>query len=472
MEKRAAIPPGIPPSNPTISYWQNPPPSLANHRTTTELPSSTDILIIGSGITGASLAYHLLDQNSPPSVLLLEARTACSGATGRNGGHTKHAAHHEFLENKDSLGEAEAAKIAIFKYNCMRATHTFSKEHGIECDSWQGDTADVFYHQGHFEKAKKAVSEIRRVLGDHPAARYCIWDAEQTHKNFLVEGAIGAVSYEAGSLWPYKFVIGLLELAVTKGLNLQTETPALKLVSAGPRQGWVVQTPRGHIKARTVLLATNGHTAHLWPALQGIVVPLRGHMTAQRPGSGLPRNGLATTYSFIYDDGYEYMISRPQDSVLTGDVMIGGGSTKAPNAGIGEFGNTDDTSIDPVILNYLNDSAQMRFGSNWGDDSPEGRLCNAWTGIMGYSSDGFPMIGKVPGEDGLYISASFQGSGMVLCFDSARALVNIIHENHEKEIEKWFPKSFLITSERMKLEFRGRLHTTVKPMGLEVKSQA
>lgn len=472
MEERASIPPGLPPLNPTISYWHNAPLGLANHRTTTEVPTSIDVLIIGSGITGASLAYNILSQPIAPSVLMLEARTACSGATGRNGGHTKHAAYREFLDNMRSLGEEEAAKIVRFKTNCMRAVHAFARAHDIECDSWQGDTVDVFYHQGQMERAKKAVGEIKRVLGEEdPAARYEFWDVEEAKREFLVEGSHGAVSYEAGSLWPYKFVTGLLRLAIKQGLNLQTETPAWKIIKREDGQrGWIVHTSRGDVEASKVLLATNGYTAHLCPALQGIIVPLRGHMTAQRPGSGLPNDGLRTTYSFIYDDGYEYMISRPQGTKHAGDIMIGGGSTMTEDKGIREFGTTDDTTTDPTILDYLEHSAKIRFGSNWGKDSPDGRLRNAWTGIMGYSANGFPIVGEL--QDDLYISAAFQGLGMVLCFDSAKALISMMNREDEADLDRWFPKAFRMVANRTKYRFQGRLHTTVVPMDLEVKSQA
>ena len=471
MEERASIRPGLPTPNPTESYWQIPPSSLSNHRTTTGLPGTTDVLIIGSGITGASLAYNILNQSSPPSVLLLEARTTCSGATGRNGGHTKHAAYREFLDNVRDLGEAEAAKILRFKFNCMRRMHQFAKEHSIDCDSWQGDTVDVFYDKGQLEKAKRATKEIKRILGSQePAASYQLWTAGETQKKFLVEGSYGALSYEAGSLWPYKFVVGLLELALKSGLNLQTGTPALQLTREDGKNGWNVHTARGVVKADKVVLATNGYTAHICPSLQGIIVPLRGHMTAQRPGSGLPVHGLATTYSFIYDDGYEYMITRPQGTESAGDIMIGGGSTKGPKKGIREFGTTDDTTIDGIIYDYLKDSAALRFGSSWGEDSPLGRMRNVWTGIMGYSADGFPLVGEVPGQHDLYISASFQGSGMVLCFDSAKALLDLMN-NKDEHLSEWFPNAFRVTDARMNHKFRGRLHTTVAPMDLEVKSQ-
>ena len=472
MEERASIRPGLPLPNPTISYWQDPPSRFSNHRTTPELPRTVDTLIIGSGITGTTLAYRILSQPSPPSVVLLEARTACSGATGRNGGHTKCVAYREILDNIEDFGEEEAAKVARFGYNCMRNVHAFAREHGIECDSWQGDTVDVIYDQGQWNKAHKAVAELKRVLGDDElATQYKFWEAEEAENKFLAQGSLGAVSYEGGSLSAYKFVIGVLVLALGKGLNLQTETPALKIRKReSGHRGWIVETPRGAIEAEKVVLATNGYTAHLYPPLQGVIVPLRGHMTAQRPGSGLPKDGLATTYSFIYGDGYDYMISRPQGSIFAGDIMIGGGATKGPDEGLYEYGTRDDTATDAVILKYVENSAAERFGSNWGRDHLEGRLRKAWTGIMGYSSDGFPLIGQMPGEHDLYIAASFQGSGMVLCFESTRALLEIMNQDDEA-LDQWFPKAFRITRDRMKRKFGGRLHAAVLPIDLEMKSQ-
>lgn len=471
MEHRASIPVDLPPQNPTTSYWQDPPSPLSAHRTTPFLPSTASIVIVGSGITGASLAYDILKQPNPPSVLMLEARTACSGATGRNGGHTKGASYRAFVDNIRTLGEDEAARIARLEYNCMKSVHVFAREHKIECDSWEGDTVDIIYDDRQWKDAKTAVSEIRRLLGPKdPAAQYTFWNQEETENIFLTKGAIGAVSYEAGSLSAYKFVMGMLELSLEKGLNLQTETPVLRIGKREDgRSEWIVQTSRGEIEAGKVILATNGYTARLYPKFQGIIVPLRGHMTVQRPGSGLPRTGLSGTYSFIYDNGYEYMIPRPQGSKFAGDIAIGGGLAKAASEGIYEYGTVDDTTTDPVILDYLRNSTVKYFGSNWGNDDPEGRIRKAWTGIMGYSADGFPIVGQVPNEDELYIAASFQGLGMVLCFYSAKALVQMMNKIDEKELD-WFPMAFRITKERMSHTFMTKLQM-IAPKDLECRGQ-
>jgi heterodisulfide reductase subunit A-like polyferredoxin len=68
------------------SFWHSEPNEfLIGHRTTEDLPAEADIVIVGSGITGASAARYLSEDERAvgKSIVLLEAREACWGATGR-----------------------------------------------------------------------------------------------------------------------------------------------------------------------------------------------------------------------------------------------------------------------------------------------------------------------------------------------------------------------------------------------------
>lgn len=77
----------LPVDNATVPYWRTELHALDEHRTTEELPEECDIAIIGAGMTGVATAYHVskLTGDKSPSVVILEARQLCSGATGRNG---------------------------------------------------------------------------------------------------------------------------------------------------------------------------------------------------------------------------------------------------------------------------------------------------------------------------------------------------------------------------------------------------
>ncbi|RMZ78481.1 hypothetical protein DV737_g3878, partial [Chaetothyriales sp. CBS 132003] len=425
------------------------------------LPSSADVVIVGSGISGASIAYNLLVEEPETKIVLLEARQAASGASGRNGGHTKTATYRTFLDNVARAGEDDAVKIGRLEYNCMRAVHDFIAEHGIAADSVRCDSVDVFYDEAEFQRAQKSVALMHKLMGtSDPAAAYYFVDAAETAAKYLCANAVGSVKYEAGSLNAYKLTIGILKLALAKGLNLQCNTPALSIAQDDTAR-WTVTTDRGNITTARLVLATNAYTAHLLPELQGTVVPLRGVVTAQRPGLNLPQHGLPTTYSMVYNDGYEYMITRPAGVDFSGDVVIGGGRMKAGRGRNGEeeLGNTDDSVVPAEIESYLVACTEAYFGAdNWGRDHAEGRVRAVWTGIMAISADGFPLVGPVPAKAGLFVDAGFQGHGMVFCLLCSRACTAmILGREHAASLDEWFPTCYRVTAERMQKKFVGPL---------------
>lgn len=86
----------LPTPESTASYWHKEPSKiLLNHRTTEDLPPVVDVVVVGSGIVGAFAAWRLLQyaqdnglsgaRSNVQNVLMLEAREACWGATGRVG---------------------------------------------------------------------------------------------------------------------------------------------------------------------------------------------------------------------------------------------------------------------------------------------------------------------------------------------------------------------------------------------------
>lgn len=461
MEARAIIPPGLPRTLPTTSYWQDPPSDVANLRTTPDLPATADYVIIGSGISGSCIAYNLLTKRPKARMVMLEARLACSGATGRNGGHTKAASYRSFLDHEKELGLVEAIKIARMEYANVMATHAFAREHGVDCASTPCRTVDIIYSQTQLNIGERAIERMRQTMGsDDPAAEYKVCSAEETSKRFLTPGALGAFEYPAGSLNAYAFATGVLKLALGKGLNLQTSTPAESITSstADGRTTWEVVTPRGAISTPQLILATNGYTAHLLPQMQGLIVPLHGQVVAQRPGSELPQTGFEHTFSFIHETGYEYMITRPPGSENEGDIVVGGGLWKLPENGASRYGETDDTILEPTITSYLRQCTTGFFGTNWGQDRPNGRIKKEWSGIMGASADGLPYVGAVPDRTGLWISCAFNGHGMVWCLKAAEALVEMMtgDASTRKVVDHWFPQAAVLSKKRMQMRFTGR----------------
>lgn len=85
------------------SFWHSEPNEfLIGHRTTEKLPAEADVVIVGSGITGTSAARYLAEDERAKgkSIVLLEAREACWGATGRVSRDNSSVEEHELLSSR------------------------------------------------------------------------------------------------------------------------------------------------------------------------------------------------------------------------------------------------------------------------------------------------------------------------------------------------------------------------------------
>jgi choline dehydrogenase-like flavoprotein len=171
LAAKAAQDPGLPVSNPTASYWQIVPHELAYHQSTT-LPSRVDVAIIGSGMTGISTAYHLLQEQPRLRVTVLEARSLTSGATGRNGGHCKEVPYVDYAGLKTKYGTEAAKKIVRFRLAQLDAMLETAKDLGpklldaseLRCV----DSLDVYYDREVFDRMKLRLADY---LADFPEQR-------------------------------------------------------------------------------------------------------------------------------------------------------------------------------------------------------------------------------------------------------------------------------------------------------------
>lgn len=150
------IPQCLPVDNPTQCFWQMEGHDLSNHRSTEELPEHSDIVIIGAGYAGVGTAYHLVQElgDSARSVTILEARSACSGATGRNGGHLRPDLYGHIPTYIDRAGVKAGAEIAEFEIAHVRAMKKFIEEENIDCDFTLARSLDIWCNKEAAEKAK------------------------------------------------------------------------------------------------------------------------------------------------------------------------------------------------------------------------------------------------------------------------------------------------------------------------------
>ncbi|CAL5866140.1 uncharacterized protein PFLUO_LOCUS347 [Penicillium psychrofluorescens] len=478
----------LPVPNPSKSFWQEDPPfpNLVDVQSP-NLPATADVVIIGSGISGASVAYALFKQShknansaSPPKVVVLEARSLCSGATGRNGGHIKFSPYLEYAGLKARFGAKNAKKLVAFQIRHLAVlldlVHKSEKLEISEVREVQ--TVDTFTDEKKWNDAKRMVQDLRQDAPDL-AEDIVVHEGIEACEELQIDPqhCYGIIAYKAGALWPYRFVTALYESllsAYSSTFSIETNTPAteVRVNSDDPRRPFTIHTPRGKITATHVVHATDAFAANLLPGLKGKIFPMRGHMTAQEPGTLFPKLDGSRSWSLIHKRGFDYITQRPGAG---GELMAGGGVVQSPEKGVDEFGIWRDDKSSYSIAAYLHGLLPTIFGAhNWGADNGT-RVKMAWTGCMGFTPDLLPYVGildpkitqrkapsptkegKQPAE---WISAGFQGEGMVLAWLSGIAvgLMLVGGENEVFEeapgipggkISEWLPQEFVCSKRRV-----------------------
>ncbi|KAL1297502.1 hypothetical protein AAFC00_005021 [Neodothiora populina] len=425
-----------------VSFWRGNPHALDDYRSTPDLPAEIDVVIIGAGYAGASTAFHILDQSTnqtPPSVLILEARQACSGATGRNGGHLKPDPYNHVASIAAEYGYEAAAEVANFEASHVPALKAFIEKEEIDCDFVVTRAIDVQLSSAHRERLKAGYEKLLHAGVE--ATKNVFYASESTAEGLSgVKGAKGCFSYPAGHLWPYKLITGILARVLARGVNLQTHTPVSAVSEQQDESGrWVVQTPRGTVRAKNIVFATNAYTSSILPQYKNKIVPVRG--ICSRIVVPDPAPLLSFTYTLRWGPVmYDYLIPRAD-----GSIVVGGARTAYLENLDSWYNNADDSKVIESAKSYFDGYMQRNF-RGW--ENSGAKTNQVWTGIMGYSSDSLPHIGKVPGKSGQFILAGFTGHGMPEIFLSAKGVAAML-VNDTSFGETGIPRLYKTTQARL-----------------------
>lgn len=264
-----------------------------------------------------------------------------------------------------------------------------------------------------------------------------------------------------------------------ESITIETTTPVTSIGTStdGPLGfPYVVHTPRGDVRVRQVVHATNAFASHLVPGLRSKITGVRAHMSAQRPGDQFPNCRGDRSWSVIYGDGFDYVTQRPSVAgEPQGHVMLGGGFVRSPKQGIDQVGRYDDGAcVDALTVSHISGIFPAIFSPKWGKGSAVEQL---WSGILGMTGDMLPFVGRLDegltcrkvlnvegtdkSEPGEWIVAGFTGEGMVWAWLSGMALGIMMAGTAEEDLPEvpgrpsgklteWFPEELSVTHARIR----------------------
>lgn len=341
-----------------------------------------DVIVVGGGVTGTSIAYRLSQDGR--KVLLLERRGICSGASGRNGGMTG------VGSSMHSLSAAGRAVYAITLTN-MSILKQLPEEIGASFDLKLPGSMDIITNEAQLAHLTEAVTEQRKA-----GIPVELIDGDDARRLMPALGpkVLGAsYAQDRGHLWPFALVNGFAEAARRRGAEIRTWTPVERLAFDGGRVGGVV-VGGSVIPAGEVVLATNAYTPELLPDLPaGAIVPARGQILVTQPLPPL----LTTTFGTNFDK--EYGRQTP-----TGQLLCGGFRRLDEAEGLGTY---DERVTAPVLSGIARCLTEL-FPALRGNGV---KVMRAWAGIMGFTADGLPLIGRYAPAPGLTVAAGFNGGG-------------------------------------------------------------
>lgn len=428
-----------------ISYWAKEPSSLANYQSSSELPEFSDVVIIGSGFSGASIAYFLSQLRPDLSITILEGRQSCSGASGRNGGH---------LAPNVVSGDRKVHDFEQMNYDAL---YQLIDQNKIDClvGDKETDGYMVYDRQDSFINAQQRIGELyRQETKNIDKIRLRSSDSILSIKGQV---SSGIVCRRASPINPYKLVNWILANCVVRNVALHTHTMVSKIITQTTENH--IYTNRGIIKARSVIVATNAYTSALLPAVK--IVPTRGQVlrwevsqsqvdsilkqhdaaggdAAAAASGGICSDGACTDrVSIVMDTADVYMSIFP--TTRGGDkysVVLGGARKYHLNL---QTGITDDNHTSPAITAFLKQIALNRLNISH-------EPIDQWTGIMGFTDTGEPTIGQY--QESVYVISGFNGHGMTRIFLSAKALVMRYFNNNDGDVDgdwpQWFPDHYII----------------------------
>jgi gamma-glutamylputrescine oxidase len=352
-----------------------------------------DVAVVGGGITGCSCALALAQAGR--KVRLFEAREVAGGASGRNGGFALRGGAAPYPVLAASIGEEPTASL-------WRWTEAALVELASLAD-------DAFRATGSLRLAvdEEEREELRQEYESLRTAGFAAEWREPLPSPLTGRYPAALFHPPDGVLQPARLVRRIARRAAEAGVEIHEHTRVESLADAN---------------ASTVVVATDGYPSGLLGQLEGLIVPTRGQVVATEPIEELlfeiPHYGR---------HGFDYWHQR-----LDGRIVAGGFRDVSLDT---EF--TAEEATTEIVQNALERFVEEHVGRPL-------RIDYRWAGIFGMVFDFLPVVGRVPGADGLWVAGGYSGHGNVLGFACGRLVARAILGEDDPKLALFDPARLLV----------------------------
>jgi len=339
------------------------------------LPASAEIVIVGGGVVGLSIAYSLAKRGLT-DVVVVERGYLAEGASGRNGGGVRQ----QWSTELNIRLMQESVEL------CRR----FAVDLGV----------NVWFRQGGYLFLARSAAEVARLEKNIAIQNKCGVETRMLEPRKALAivpeldltGIVGAAYNPTdGILFPWPFLWGYARQAAALGVRIFTQTPVSGL-EPRPAGGYVVHTTRGPVSARRVINATGAWSPKLGQMI-GVEIPtfpIRHEICSSEPLKPFLRPMVSELSSGLY-------CSQSMRGEIVGGVTIPG------HASTYNMGST---------LQFLATYARrlVRLMPILGDI----KILRQWAGPYDQSPDGNPVLGAAPGHPDFFLACGFVGHGFMM----------------------------------------------------------
>lgn len=364
-----------------LSFWRDNFPFVV--ATAHELPARCDLAVIGGGLTGLSTALHAARGGA--AVVLLEQEQIGWGASTRNAGMALTGLKLAPEQLVQRYGRERARRFYRTSLDALAFVQNLIEQEKLACDFHRCGDLCVAYRPSHY-KGLIASQKFLHEAFEHRTELVAAAELKHELATNVYHG--GLLDPLSASLHPAKLVAGLARCAHEAGAHLFETTAVLDCNRES--NGFVLQTSRGELRAREVVVATNGYTPASLRPLRRRIIPVGSYIIATEPLGRTRAEALLPTNRMVYDTkNFLFYFRRTPD-----DRLLFGGRTSFTPMRDGEAAKilrTDMLSVFPQLA-----ATKIEY---------------AWHGNVGFTFDQMPHLGV---QNGLHYALGYGGHGVVL----------------------------------------------------------